>query len=257
MPDFAAALPRLGQLRIRELSVGTLNRHLHGIADTHGVTTARMCRSALSGMCTLAARHDALAQNPVRALGPITGWVKTAPRALTVPQLRQLRAALTYDDRAIARDLPDLLAFLMATGLRIGKACGLTWNAADLQAGTIEVRAAAVRVRGQGLVVKTTKTDAGTRTLVLPRWCVGMLRERAARPTATADDRGGRPVFPHPWAAGATRPTPRPTCGTPSLPRASTGSPATPSARPWPPSWTRPGSPLEQPPTSSVTPTPP
>jgi hypothetical protein len=37
-------LPRLGQLRIRELSVGNLDRHLRGIADTHGVATARMCR---------------------------------------------------------------------------------------------------------------------------------------------------------------------------------------------------------------------
>ena len=55
-----------------------------------------MCRSVLSGMCTLAARHDALAQNPVRALGPVTGRAKTAPRALTVGQLR---AALSYDSR--------------------------------------------------------------------------------------------------------------------------------------------------------------
>jgi integrase len=92
-------------------------------------------------------------------------------------------------------DLPDLVGFLMATGLRIGEACGLPWNAVDLQAGTVEVRAAAVRVRGQGLVVKTTKTDAGTRTLVLPRWCTAMLRERAAR---LNPDRGYRshPVFP-------------------------------------------------------------
>src|SRR3954469_4345909 len=55
------------------------------------------------------------------------------------------------------------------------------WNTVDLQVGTIEVRATAVRVRGQGLVVKSTKTDAGTRTLVLPRWCTAMLREWAAR----------------------------------------------------------------------------
>jgi integrase len=60
------------------------------------------------------------------------------------------------------------------------------------------VRAAAVRVRGGGLVVKTTKTDAGTRTLVLPRWCVGLLRERSDRLNATAEDRGARPVFPAP-----------------------------------------------------------
>jgi integrase len=191
-------LPRLGQLRIRELSVGILDRHLRGIADAHGAATARMCRSVLSGMCTLAARHDALAQNPVRALGPVTGRAKTAPHALTVPQLRQLRAALSYDEKAIARDLPDLVGFLMATGLRIGEACGLSWNAVGLEVGTIEVRTAAVRVRGQGLVVKSTKTDAGRRTLLLPRWCTAMLRDRADRLEATDGDRAGRPVFPAP-----------------------------------------------------------
>jgi integrase len=192
-------LPRLGQLRIRELSVGALDRHLRGIADAHGVATARMCRSVLSGMCTLAARHDALGHNPVRALGPVTARAKKAPRALTVAQLRQLRATLTYDDRAVARDLPDLVGFLMATGLRIGEACGLAWNSVDLDAGTVEVRAAAIRVRGQGLMVKTTKTDAGTRTLVLPRWTIVMLRDRAAHlHAAGAANPGNRPVFPAP-----------------------------------------------------------
>jgi integrase len=197
-PPGPPAPPRLGQLRVRELSVGTLDRHLRGIADQHGAATARMCRSVLSGMCTLAARHDALTQNPVRALGPVTGRTKNAPGALTVPQLRQLRAALTYDDRAIARDLPDLVGFLMATGLRIGEACGLSWDAVDLEVGTVDIRAAAVRVRGQGLVVKSTKTDAGRRTLVLPRWCTAMLRDRAEHLNATGADRDSRPVFPAP-----------------------------------------------------------
>ncbi|MGY1684999.1 hypothetical protein ACI8AK_05355 [Geodermatophilus sp. SYSU D00867] len=86
----------------------------------------------------------------------------------------------------------------MATGLRIGEACGLAWNAVDLDAGTVQVRAAAFHVRGQGLFVKTTKIDAGQRILVLPRWCTAMLRDRAERLDATADDRGGRPVFPSP-----------------------------------------------------------
>ena len=115
-----------------------------------------------------------------------------------MPQLRQLRAALSYDEQAIARDLPDLVAFLMATGLRIGEACGLAWDAVDLQAGTVQVRAAAVRVRGQGLVVKSTKTDAGTRTLVLPQWCITMLQRRAANAGVTKENRGSRPVFPAP-----------------------------------------------------------
>jgi integrase len=191
-------LPGLGQLRVRELSAGVLDRHLRLVADKHGVATARTSRSVLSGMCTLAARHDALTQNPVRALGPVSGRPKKAPRALTLPELRQLRAALTYDYRAVARDLPDLVGFLMATGLRIGEACGLAWDAVDLEVGAIEVRAAAIRVRGQGLVLKSTKTDAGTRTLLLPRWCVAMLRERAASLDLPDKGRGTRPVFPAP-----------------------------------------------------------
>jgi integrase len=115
-----------------------------------------------------------------------------------VPELRQLRAALSYDDRAMARDLPDLVGFLMATGLRIGEACGLAWNAVDLEGGAIEVRTAAIRVRGQGLVMKTTKTDAGTRTLLLSRWCVTMLGERAACLDLPQHTLGTRPVFPAP-----------------------------------------------------------
>ena len=59
--------------------------------------------------------------HPVPGLGPVNGRPKTAPRARTVPQLRQLRAALTYDQKAIARDLPDLVGFLVATGSASGR----------------------------------------------------------------------------------------------------------------------------------------
>ncbi len=52
-----------------------------------------------------------LPHNPVRALGPLNGSPKNAPRALTVPRLRQLRAALSYDMKAIAGDVPDLVGF--------------------------------------------------------------------------------------------------------------------------------------------------
>ncbi|MBA2638323.1 MAG: tyrosine-type recombinase/integrase [Solirubrobacterales bacterium] len=152
----------------------------------------------LSGMCTLAARHDALERNPARGLGPVSTKPKKAPRAMTVPELRQLRAALTYDEQALGRDLPDLVSFMMATGLRIGETTGLAWDAVDLAQGTVDVRAAAIRVKGHGLVIKTTKTDAGTRTLVLPQWCVTMLRRRASAIAPSAGDTNGRPVFPAP-----------------------------------------------------------
>jgi integrase len=191
-------LPGLGQLRIRELTVGILDRHLRMVAKDHGVATAKMTRSVLSGICALATRHDALDRNPVRDVGALSGQVKKSPRAMTVPQLKQLRAALTYDEQAIARDLPDFVSLMMATGMRIGEAAGLTWTAVDLDAGTVEVRAAVVRVTGHGLVHKSTKTDTGLRTLVLPSWCVQMLRDRAARLDRTGDDWMDGPIFPAP-----------------------------------------------------------
>ncbi|MGZ4620495.1 MAG: site-specific integrase [Blastococcus sp.] len=191
----AQILPGLGQLRVRELTVGVLDRHVRLIVTNHGVATARMCRSVLSGMCTLAARHDALQSNPVRAIGSLNGRNRKAPRALTLAQLHELRAALSNDQRATARDLPDLVSFLMATGLRIGEACGLAWSAVDLEASTIDVRSAVVRVKGRGLVLKATKTDTGARTLVLPQWCIAMLRDRAGRMKLLE---GSDPVFPAP-----------------------------------------------------------
>ncbi len=47
-------LPGLGELRMRELSVGIVDRHLRLVATDHGVATAKMTRSVLSEVCTLA-----------------------------------------------------------------------------------------------------------------------------------------------------------------------------------------------------------
>jgi integrase len=155
-----------------------------------------MTRSVLSGVCTLATRHDALDRNPVRDVSALTGQARKSPRALSVPQLKQLRAALTYDSQAVSRDLPHFVDLMMATGMRIGETAGLAWDAVDLDAGTVEVRAAVVRITGQGLSRKTTKTDTGVRTLILPSWCTDMLRARAARLDRAGTAWKDGPVFP-------------------------------------------------------------
>src|SRR5450756_237201 len=65
-------LPALGELRLRELSIGTVDRFLKTVAKQNGAAMAKMTRSVLSGMCGLAARHDALDRNPVRDANVIT-----------------------------------------------------------------------------------------------------------------------------------------------------------------------------------------
>src|SRR5918995_3264675 len=59
-------LPALGELRVRELSVGVVDRHLATVRAKHGPSLAKTTRSVLSGLCALACRYDALATNPCR-----------------------------------------------------------------------------------------------------------------------------------------------------------------------------------------------
>jgi integrase len=106
---------------------------------------------------------------------------------------------ITYDNTALARDLPDFVSFMLATSLRIGEASAITWDAVDLEAGTVEVRGTVIRLKGQGLVLtSTTKSSAGMRMLALPTWCVDVLHTRAARLGAVGVAHGADPVFPAP-----------------------------------------------------------
>ena len=195
----AQIIPGLGERRVRELSVGTVDRFLQSVAKENGAAVAKMTRSVLSGMCGLAARHDALPRNPVKDARSITQPRKATPKSLTLAQVRQLRAMMTYDNTAVTRDLPDFVAFMLATGLRIGEASAITWDAVEMDAGTVEVRGTVIRLKGQGLVLtSTTKSSAGMRRLALPTWCVEILHARAARLVAVGVAHGEDPVFPAP-----------------------------------------------------------
>ena len=200
-------LPALGNVRVRELTVGLVDRHLRAVEARHGAAMAKQTKTVLGQVIGLAVRHDALTQNPVREASPISTMPKNPPRAFTARQAAQLMAALTYDDQAVARDLPALIATMLASGLRLGRHA-LSSGALDLEAGTLEVEATVVRIKGKGLLRKTTKTTAGRRTLRLPSWCVQMLRERAAAVSTAPDAPCSRPQ----WAA----PGPVEHCGRPA-----------------------------------------
>ncbi len=150
---------------------------------------AKMTKSVISGMFGLACRHDALKANPCRGVARIPNQTRRAPRALTADEIKSVRAWLSEDAKARERDLPKLVAFMVATGLRIGEACAVSWPDVDLDAGTVTVTGTVLRVKGQGLVVSRPKSVAGERVLELPSWCVALLRRRGP---------SSGPVFPAP-----------------------------------------------------------
>lgn len=135
-------------------------------------------------MAGLAVRYGALDSNPVRDVGRIESE-RSSARALALVEAVDLRAKIHADERCTKWDLVDLTDFMLATGLRIGEAAAITWDALDLRAATVEVRGTVIRVNGVGLTTKRRpKSKSGYRTLELPSWAVAMLtrRKENARP---------------------------------------------------------------------------
>ncbi|WP_197677099.1 site-specific integrase [Friedmanniella luteola] len=199
-------LPAMADLRIRELTTGLVDRHLAVVRRKHGSAMAKTTKSVLSNMCRLACRHDALAHNPCRDVARISAKPRKRPTALTVEEVRRLTLWLSQDPRSVARDLPDLVSFLLATGLRIGEALAVRWSDIDLEAGTVDIHGTVLRLRQGGLIIKpSTKSAAGQRILELPSWAIAMLRQRqlAANPSTDADT---FVAFPAPVAGGLRDP---------------------------------------------------
>ena len=173
--------PALGQVRIQELSVGLLDRHLQAVRGRSGDTTAKMLRTVLTAVVDLAVRHDALQANPARQTKPIAPKAKHVV-ALSVEDATSLRRALRGDRAAVRAELPDLVDLMLATGCRINEALAVTWSQVDLKSDvpTVSITATVTRMRGIGLVLQShPKTDASKRSLKLRAFAVDMLLRRS------------------------------------------------------------------------------
>lgn len=165
--------PGLGSLRCREVTTAAVDRFLRAVQASHGPSTARSCRSAVSAAVKVAMRSGAMAHNPVRDAGKIKATRKQA-RALTDAEAVKLLEAVEADDWAVQRDLPDLVRFLDGTGVRIGEACALRVEDFDFTTDTVEIRATAGHHGRQ----ERTKTQAGWRVLALPPALVELVQRR-------------------------------------------------------------------------------
>jgi len=174
-------LPALGEVRLGEITTGLVDSVLRSIKGNVGAPTAKSSRSVISGVLGLAARHGAIGTNPVRDVESVPSTPRHRPRALDEAERREWFAMLAKDPKAVDADLPDLTAFLLATGTRIGEALGLRWSEVDLEHGEVAITGQVIRISGQGLVRGRTKSTAGERVLTLPGWCVDILAARYAR----------------------------------------------------------------------------
>jgi integrase len=171
-------LPAMGAVRLGEATTPLVDKVIAAIKADVSAATAKSCRSVISGVMGLAVRYGAITANPVREVERIESRPKREPRALTMEERVALLTQLQEDEKARRRDLPDLVFFMLATGVRIGEALAAVWSEVDFEAGTVRITSTLVRVKGEGLLRKGTKSRAGERTLPLPDSAVAMLRRR-------------------------------------------------------------------------------
>lgn len=165
-----AILPTLGSVRLSRLTPDTLER-LYGQLRRAGLRRApSQVHSLLHRALNAAVAWGWLASNPAdRAQRP--AYHAPSPTLWSAEELRRFLAG-TAGDR-----WGPLWVVLLGTGIRLGEALALTWDAIDLEAGRLEVRANLQRVRGEW-VLQPPKTRAGRRVLPLPQAAIEALRRQ-------------------------------------------------------------------------------
>lgn len=209
-------LPAMGQWRLRECTVPRLDAFFTGLAATQGAQSRKTVRTVVSLILRFAVQHEAIVDNPVRHLDPIEGGSRK-PRALTAEERRRFLAWMqgTSDEEGEARaqasarrrDLPDIVTFMLGTGVRIGEALAVRWCDVDLEGvpvadgdtlravPIVAITGNVVRHRGGGLHRHSGKTESSLRIVPLPRFVVKMLQGRdvhgAEAPVFPAASRNG------------------------------------------------------------------
>jgi integrase len=201
--------PGMGALRLGEVNVPAIETFLDGLRETHyrgkplSAEVLRKAKTVLKGVMQVAVRHGAVAANPVREIDRIEGGARKPARALTPAERADLLAKLdelaaTVPDKAannrryrqtvIDADLPDIVRFMLGTGVRIGECLGVRWGdfaLADVATASgqqkipvVNISGNVVRVTGKGLLRHGGKSQTAQRAVPVPAFVVEMLTRR-------------------------------------------------------------------------------
>jgi integrase len=188
----------IGQLRLDELSVETMERFLLSLEIRH-TSQPRNVRAALAGPFKLAVRRGAMPSNPLAALEAFQK-PKTEVHALTEVEVIEYRALVsTYGHEPgksgpkTMRQLPDLVAVTLGLACRAGELLALQWadfTGLNGPSPTVSIQSTVVHLKNEGNIRQPRpKTSAGVRVLHLPPFAAEVLRERQRQST-------GHLVFP-------------------------------------------------------------
>jgi integrase len=163
-------IPTIGRHRIDKLRPEHLERFYAGLtAEGLSPATIRQVHRITSRALKVAVQRGRIRHN-VATLVELPPVIQHEIEPLTAQQARAVLAT------ARGRRNAARWSVALAMGLRQGEALGLTWEAIDLDAGTITVRQALQRKPGGGLVMVPPKSRAGRRVIPMPAQLTEALR---------------------------------------------------------------------------------
>jgi integrase len=160
-------LPTLGKLQVGRLDAATLDAFYAHLRKQGGKGGRPMAASSVHQV------HAILSGALNRAV--VWGWIANPARVATPPSIeradmqppavedaaRLLAVALVED-----RELGLFLRLAVVLGARRGELCAVRWSDVDLNQGEVLIAGGIVRVPGESLVNKATKTHAKRRVAV-------------------------------------------------------------------------------------------
>jgi integrase len=180
----AHIVPKIGDLTVAEAKPARLQPFLNSVEKERGAGAAKNCRSALSGMMSLAVVNGAIDKNPVRDLERISRAhaKKRASTAIPPSEIPVFLAKVRADPELIRGDTVELVEFMLVCGWRVGEVCALDVSSIDFEHGTAALEATNVRVKGKGIVRQEyPKTEKTERVHPLPVKTMELLRRRHDR----------------------------------------------------------------------------
>jgi len=168
-------LPTLGRVKLEKLSPTHLTTLYSQELGTLSRTSVRHIHNALRTALADAVKLDQLGTNPALKVDPPKPQ-RIEPTLWDVYEARRFVSC----EQANPTRWSDLWLVLLATGMRIGEALGLTWDCVDLEAGAIEIRQAVVFVDNKP-VLSTPKSRTSRRTIAVPDLGVAALHRQHER----------------------------------------------------------------------------
>ena len=164
--------PGLGNKQLSRITPKDVQRFYEKLSDCLASGTVRRIHTTLHGTLKAAQQAHLIASNPTeQIIAPRFSY--RAKQVLTDEQLDVFMRVIAEDEIWC-----DFFYTELTTGLRRGEICGLKWEDFDEVAGTLKVCRTVYREAGGELTAGDTKTNAGTRKILLPANTAAVLSER-------------------------------------------------------------------------------